>query len=154
MEILDVLFDNPFMVLIIAAVFSVSSVFKKAAENQKKAPNRPMEKKGPVPKPKRPFEDMKEIFKEATRTYQEEQSPFPTKKVNHEYEEKKMYVEQPVERSEAPLDDTNKKVKTLEPAKQKNINMEINESKLIESVIWSEILGPPRAKRSYYKSRK
>lgn len=148
---MEFLFDNPFMVLVLLALFSFSSVFKKSAEKQKKSSNRPVEKKYSMPSS--PFDEVKEIFKEVSRTFQEEPQKPTESKLDEMYQKKKMEVSQLQEQTER------KKAKVVKDNFSKSIQpsnkeLKITETKLIESVIWSEILGPPRSKKPYYRSRK
>lgn len=156
---MEIFFDSPFMVLILIALFSISSALKKRSQKQNKTTGRHVEKK--YTKPGSPFEEVKEIFKEVTRNLQEEQNKLPSQKPINISPERKIKSEQELElkleqldRIQSELDPHNHKKDITLPVHVKMNDMEINESKLIESVIWSEILGSPRSKKPYSKIRK
>ena len=44
-------------------------------------------------------------------------------------------------------------IQTAVQEKQRDQAIELDETKLVDAVVWSEILGPPRAKRPYRKIR-
>ena len=39
------------------------------------------------------------------------------------------------------------------PILQEKNQLKVDESKLVDAVIWSEILGPPRAKNPYFRNK-
>ena len=153
---MEILFDNPFIIIILIAI--ISSLFKnkkKAAEGQKRGTVLP-----PIHKPIRsPFDEVKEIFKEVTRPLSEENRA-PAKKIEEVFQEKKRKAEYEKETSNqtSAVKRNMEYIKTGTPlapvsqtksAENKESALKVDESKLVEAVIWAEILGPPRAKNPY-----
>ncbi|WP_071395813.1 hypothetical protein [Bacillus tuaregi] len=155
---MEILFDNPFIIIILVA--ALSSLFKnrkKAAENQRqRSPHTPSRK---TAGPSNPFDEMKEIFKEMTSTLSDEEKA-PVKKMAEVYEEKKQVVNQFKETGTQHSGKQNIKSGTPQIAVKDTISEEkrepeikVQEKTLVDAVIWAEILGPPRAKNPYQRRK-
>ncbi|WP_338451572.1 hypothetical protein R4Z09_06745 [Niallia oryzisoli] len=160
---MEILFDNPFIVIIlIAVIFSLFKNKKKAAQDQKRNMGYPTAKK-PV-RSSSPFDEMKDIFKEVTRTLSEE-SQTPMKKNEEMHREKNENEAHPLKdtfKQKNVVTENNKGITTGTPhvpapqsisMEKKENGMKIDESTLVDAVVWAEILGPPRAKNPYQKRK-
>lgn len=159
---MEILFDNPFIIIILIAALSSMFKNKKKPENDRKRGTSHTS----ASKPERPsnrMDEMKEIFKEVTRHLSEEH-PVPAKKTEEMYQEKQDEAAQLIETLKQ-KSDVKGKIESITtgisqgPDKQtmgtekKDNSMKLDESTLIDAVVWSEILGPPRAKNPYRKRR-
>jgi len=148
--------------LTIILIAVISSFFKKKKENSgqnRHKTNQPGS--GRKQRQQNPFEEARDIFKELTRPVMQEM------RLPKEKEEKKLQrpkkrgenaanrigTESPPAGLEDALDpiqfsDTSLATAPQTPPEKK---LEVKEEQLIDAVIWSEILGPPRAKNPYMK---
>lgn len=153
----QIFFDNPIIFIILVA--AISSLFRKKKENESQS-------KGQVrtsqPKKRNTFsptalEEVREVFKEVTRSFPSPTTSSNRKKENPSHEEM-MEVKQQVEKfnqsnmtepihSDVPI------LQSAKLQKQSVKEIELDETKLVDAVIWSEILGPPRARKPYRKIR-
>lgn len=176
---MEFLFDNPILFFIIIAL--ISSFFKEPKGNQKKKSSASLPKQNhheektydstpsqdhgenhdvPNRKPtiEGPFEEP-EIFKipnifmqQFDYTAKEEEYE---KKLN-ELEKKLSHLEkreQILKEKEAQLNDLTMRYERLSKQAQTDKAPSLDENKLVEGIIWSEILGPPRAKKSYMSAK-
>jgi cell division protein FtsN len=159
----EALFNNPIIFIILVAV--ISSLFKKKKENsndpngQKKSSN-PMENKRS--QPNNPFDEIKDLFREMTGSLSDGTGT-PKEKMRDLYsEERKVAQQKEVELNQQrstdwepePLKSVGSHLLPINQEKSKDKEIELNETKLVDAVIWSEILGPPRAKKPYKYTRK
>lgn len=139
-------------------------------KNKKKATEEAHRKRGSshtsASKRERPsnrMDEMKEILKEVTRTLTEEH-PAPAKKIEEMYQEKNDGIDQLKEtrKQKSVVKGNMKSIATgisqgpdvqTTRAEKKDNGMNIDESTLVDAVVWSEILGPPRAKNPYRNRR-
>ncbi|WP_338470295.1 hypothetical protein R4Z10_16025 [Niallia sp. XMNu-256] len=151
---MEILFENPLIVIILIGV--ISSLFKNRDKSEKQESpakrveadrHKPTQKSGDV------FQEMREIFKETSRTFQEEIKPerqFSEKQSEKKIAEVKVVLEEELPSlSEKP--DKQHAPQTIQQQQLKEFK--VDESKLAEAVIWAEILGPPRAKKPYSHNR-
>jgi hypothetical protein len=147
---LNIFFENPILFIIIIAV--ISSFFKKKKAEPHPKRNIPGAGHGQS-RTESSFDDVKEIFREVTRKLSEEAS-IPPRKIQPE----PVILEQ---ETVARYDVKEEESKEYSPPPKlpveavKNKEMDINANQIVDSIIWAEILGPPRAKNPYgYKSVK
>lgn len=155
---MEILFENPILWLVLLGV--ISSLFrgKKREEEGQKTRSNPVENR-PAQKSGSAFEELKEIFKEVNRSLQGETQPSQTLK--KEAYKKKEHVKELIEpASYTQRADQEKtsianeiEINRKAPILQKKNQLKVDESKLVDAVIWSEILGPPRAKSPYFRSK-
>jgi hypothetical protein len=151
--------DNPFLVIVLIAV--ISSFFKKKKENPAQNHNRPKQAGKAQQRPQRSFvEEARDLFKEFVS---DETRPIPRqteKKVrrpkrSEETAEASLVRLEPSSAGlqEAVLEtmQTVNPSAALTPDTTPKKKLETSEDHLIDSVIWSEILGPPRAKKPYMR---
>ncbi|MCQ6273634.1 hypothetical protein JMM81_01415 [Bacillus sp. V3B] len=142
-------FDNPFILIILIAV--LSSLFKKRKGKTESKERTYHPKENKQTKPISSFDEVKEIFKEVTRSFSEETTSSDRKI-------EKPIVHQKTEELYQQMA-TDKQLKSVEPQslpiqeKPESKEIDLDQTKLVDAVIWSEILGPPRAKKPYMKSR-
>lgn len=142
-------FDNPFLFIVLVAV--LSSLFKKRKGNteSKRTPYSPKENK--QTKPVSPFDEVKEIFKEVTRSLSEG-TITPDQKIEKPVvEQKAEEIYQQIAKAEPLKRERSQSAPTPEESRGKEL--ELDQTKLMDAIIWSEVLGPPRAKKPYMKSR-
>ena len=149
---MEILFENPILWLVLLGV--ISSLFrgKKREEEGQKTRSNPVENR-PTPKSGSAFGELKEIFREVNRTFQEETQPSQTLK-----KERVQEVIEPAsytQRADQERTSIANEIEVIQkaPILQKKNQLKVDESKLVDAVIWSEILGPPRAKNPYFRSK-
>ena len=149
---MEILFDNPIIVIILIAI--ASSLFKKKKRDDDQNTRRPSmgEKQR---KAKGQFQEIKDIFQEVTRTLQEETNP-PVQRSREVVHQRKAVEEVSMVNSQ-PADISNSKEEFV-PNKDAQKKTErapiVDDQTLVNAVIWSEILGPPRARKTHYKQRR
>jgi hypothetical protein len=159
----DIFFDNPIIFIILVAV--ISSLFRKKKESSKdpkgqQRNNHPMEKKrSQTPAA---FNEVREVFKEVSRSFSNPTASSNQKKERPYFEEKKV-IKQQVEEVTQPMltkfdtESMGSETPTpFRPAIQEKSKetMEMDGKKIVDAIIWSEILGPPRARKPFLKTRK
>lgn len=146
---MEILFENPILWIVLLGV--ISSLFrgKKREEEGQKTRSNPVENR-PTPKSGSAFGELKEIFREVNRTFQEETKPTQTLKKERVQEviEPASYTQMADQGNTAFAQEI--EVVQKAPISQKKNQLKVDESKLVDAVIWSEILGPPRAKNPYF----
>ena len=149
---MEILFENPILWLVLLGV--ISSLFrgKKREEDGQKTRSNPVENR-PTPKSGSAFGELKEIFREVNCTFQEETQPSQTLKKERVQEviEPASYNQRAVQGKTAIANEI--EVVQKAPILQKKNQLKVDESKLVDAVIWSEILGPPRAKKPYFRNK-
>lgn len=146
---MEILFDNPFLFIILIAFISSFFKNKKKVDGDYKRPNKPVGEKQPSASP---FDEVREMFKEVSRSLQNESKSPPSSSINQMYEEKKAQAQKKAieEVGRIKVDQNIKKMQEQETEdRESKQELEINENKIVESVMWAEILGPPRAKSPY-----
>lgn len=148
---MEILFENPLILIILVGV--ISAIFKNKNKDEKQDDTKKrVETRKTVQKSSDPFSEMKDVFREVQRSFQEEIKPAPTvqENANQKINDAKFaYPEEP-EKPEQVI----KTPRGLQEQKLKQQSgLDVDESKLIDAVIWSEILGPPRAKKPYSQNR-
>lgn len=151
--------DNPFLVIILIAV--ISSFFKKKKENPAPNHNKPKQSGKAQQRPQRSVvEEARDLFKELVA---DETKPIPRKtekkvrrpKQSAETAKASLTRSEPLSEGlqEAVLDtmQTANPTAALSPDTTPKKKLEMSEDHIIDSVIWSEILGPPRAKKPYMR---
>lgn len=144
MSLLEFFFENPLFIFILLGI--LSSLFSKG-NDEKKQKRRP----SPQPKPfveSKPLPKIEPIQKPATlsKTWEEEKKPEMNWKKSKIQEQ---YLQKLEEKLEV-IPSVAKKVENEEVAPKGKIDVDqITEEKLVDAVIWSEILGPPRAKKAH-----
>jgi hypothetical protein len=162
---LEFLFENPFLVIVLIAV--ISSFFRKKKDNPNTQGRTPTQAGGGQNKRlSSPIEEARDIFKEFSRSLQEQQSkPLPRKTMDKQFQsDRKMEESQKVEQPAASdvnapetLPVRNEMTRPpigleLEPKTAPKKELKVQEEQLIDAIIWSEILGPPRTKKPYRRN--
>ena len=71
---MEILFENPIVLIILIGI--ISSIFKNRNKSEKQdSPAKRAESRKPVQKSSDPFNEMKDLFKEVQRSFQEELNP-------------------------------------------------------------------------------
>ncbi|MBB6445982.1 hypothetical protein [Bacillus benzoevorans] len=157
-------FDNPFLAIILIAV--ISSFFKKKKEDSAQKQGSPKQLgNGHKPRPLNPFEEARELFKELASSVSEETKPISKKTREKTVRQLKRSAETAAsnlvraERTSIGLQDvvpeTAQEADTpaaLTPGTTSQKKLEVRENQVIDAIIWSEILGPPRAKKPYMRN--
>jgi hypothetical protein len=141
---MEFLFDNP--LLLFALIGIISSVFKRlkgdSPEGQKQKQRgpftqstqplnpRPIERKKPIVRTK-PLDEMLQDMRKSA-----EQMPI------------EQPLEKPVTVKKVPAHDQNP-MKNKDTIAKKKSSYSVNQSKLVDGIIWSEVLGPPRSKNPH-----
>ncbi len=151
---MEILFENPLIIIILIGV--ISSLFKNRNKNERQeSPAKRVETRKPksTQNGSDVFQEMKEIFREASHTYQEEIKPVRRLPEQHLPKITEVKVE-PVEVQPSISEDIARGQSGSQiPQLGQPKGLKVDESKLAEAVIWSEILGPPRAKKPYMHNR-
>lgn len=151
---MEILLENPF--ILIALLAFISSFFKKKKGEQPENPNRPPQQR-PQPQAERPAVEasIEEALKEEKRQQAERAS-----RIEEEYRRRKQQAEESMRTLQNQKRAAEKKVNSLRepaaklverPQTQKQTSGQFTPQKqaLVDGVIWSEILGPPRAKNPH-----
>jgi hypothetical protein len=142
-------FENPFLFIVLIAVLSSLLKKRKGNTDNKKTPY--PSKGNKQTKPVSPFDEVKEIFKEVTRSFSEG-TITPDRKIEHPVVQQKAEELHQQMATGQPLKSIGPRSLPIEE-KPRSKEMGLDQEKLVDAVIWSEILGPPRAKKPYMKSR-
>lgn len=154
---MEFLFENPFLAIILIAV--ILSFFKKKRTNpemKKKAQHAEQHRQ---PRYERPIEEVRDLLKEITRTFAEETKP-RSRKMSKGTDIKNR-IEKQIQ--QAPPETVVQNAGENQPLPESSFPMlqekkseqelEVNAGQLVDAIIWSEILGPPRAKNPYMKGK-
>ncbi|WP_147532403.1 hypothetical protein [Bacillus marasmi] len=160
---MEFFFDNPFILVILIGI--ISSLFKKNKEAQQE------KQKGNKPKPVRTEEAPAPVRKNRpSRAQQQNPSKSPRSKqprqtsrerdlarenqtdvMDQRYAALKIHQEEPYHTNSAmesaPTQERNLIYRDDEQNKQRTLNVDSNA--LVDGLIWSEVLGPPRAKKAH-----
>ncbi|MFE8703211.1 hypothetical protein ACFYKX_21770 [Cytobacillus sp. FJAT-54145] len=160
---MEFLFENPFLLVILIGL--ISSIFKRmkgTQEEPRKSQPKPFVESGPFdfeqqPRQEQPVQRMEPV---PQQTYE----PNPLGKIEQEFLEKKKKAEEKLAalkkqqataqkkaetiQSHRRLNQVKEKIETTEPEQ-----VHVDNQKLVDAVIWSEILGPPRSKRPHSANR-
>ena len=153
----EIFFDNPIIFIILVA--AISSLFRKKKENvsPSKGQGKTIEPKKGNPFSPASLEEVREVFKEVTRSFSNPTTSTDRKRKTSSIEEVQEVQQQAVELNPSDLTETLHSngpiIQTAVQEKQRDRAIELDETKLVDAVVWSEILGPPRAKRPYRKIR-
>nr|WP_295969472.1 hypothetical protein [uncultured Bacillus sp.] len=151
-------FENPFWIVVLIAV--LSSFFKKKKEiSQGKQQSRqsPMKEKSD---PAGPLENVPDLFQELTRTLHEQLDPRPQKAASQSAAKRlksKGKAGSPAKIAGTEVIPEPQLVREqIQPVPMQSPEdnpkeLEIRDKQLIDAVIWSEVLGPPRAKKPYLR---
>lgn len=152
---MEILFENPIVLIILIGI--ISSIFKNRNKSEKQdSPAKRAESRKPVQKSSDPFNEMKDLFKEVQRSFQEELNPAKKLKEDgpQKIDEVKLnYKEEQPEKSSMSKQVTETPHEHQVQKTKQASQLKVDESKLVDAVIWSEILGPPRAKKPYLQNR-
>lgn len=157
---MDFLFDNPFIIVVLIGI--ISSFFKKNKEEKKQTTQRspkPFVERTPKPKP----EIFKQLEQEITKYLVPERQEVPTKQETAKKSIQSDYLEAKKQAEAKPpvLQEQNSEQVLLEvqgeqyqmesspPLTVPRASFSVDKDRLADAVIWSEILGPPRAKRPH-----
>lgn len=151
---MEILLEN--LIILIILISFITSIFKN--KQKKRSSPAPVEKK-PEQKNSSAFEEMKEIFKEVNRTFQEDTKP-PQRKLTKVYQDKINQTKGLVDHVTSQRDDRVNSYRPNEtdvpqrvPISAPQNHLSVDRSNLVDAVIWAEILGPPRAKNPYPKNK-
>ena len=156
---MEALFDNPIILFILIGL--ISSIFNKVKgngqDNQNQRPQRPVRPASPPVEMSRPAE---------TEPEREPRPTFSERSTNALNDIQKVYLERKQHAEKAPSEPRNSErgrlsigntsprsrlpLEKSEPA----IDFKPDRDNLIEGIIWSEILGKPRAKKPYSAGRR
>jgi hypothetical protein len=142
-------FDNPFIFIVLIAM--LSSLFKKRKRNTESKQTTYPTKENKQTKPVSSLDEVKGIFKEVTRSFSEG-TITPNRKIEHSAVQQKAEELHQQMVTDEPLKSMGSRSLPIEE-KPRSKEMGLDQEKLVDAVIWSEILGPPRAKKTYMKSR-
>jgi len=160
---LEFFFENPILVIVLIGL--ISSFFRKKKDNPEIQGRTPTDAGGGQNKrPPSPFDEARDIFKELSRSLQEPQSkPVPRRTMEKQFQSKRK-TETSQERMEQPTaagmdvaetkpirNEMKRPPIGLEPKAVPNKELKVQEEQLIDAIIWSEIIGPPRAKKPYMR---
>lgn len=160
---LEFFFENPILTIIIIAVLSSFFRRKKDERERGHAPNKPV--KGYEPRPQnRSFEEARDILKELSRTLQEQSpaKPKTMKKPLQPAEKEKTVLSELKEpasaasmpqkmASDSPASEPKAVSDEAKQEKSGEMQLEWRKQQFINGIIWSEILGLPRAKKPYMR---
>lgn len=153
----EIFFDNPIIFIILVA--AISSLFRKKKENvsHSKGQERTIQPKKSNTFSPTALEEVREVFKEVTRSFSNPTTSSNQKRENPSHEEIKGVNQQVEELNQSnmsePLHSDVPILQTVVEEKKRDKVIELDEMKLVDAVVWSEILGPPRAKKPYRKIR-
>lgn len=147
---MEFLFENPFILVILIGI--ISSFFKKSKNEPK--PNTKQPKSFVESIPKR-IQDVLEEF--------EKSQADPARTLQTDYLEAKKQAEAKINQLQEQQKKYMEKVEELETEKQRkrhvaahveneigtNNSFTLDKEKLVDAIIWSEILGPPRSKKPH-----
>ena len=149
-----IFFDNPIIFIILVAV--ISALFRKKKESSRdpegpRRTNQPLDKR--PSQTQTTLDEVREVFKELSRSFSNPTASSNQKREDPYYEEKKVeelteptFVEQEIE----PLI-TDSPLRSMIQETPKEKAIEVDRSKIVDAIIWTEILGPPRSKKPYMK---
>jgi Fe2+ transport system protein B len=154
---LDLLFENPFIIVVLIGI--ISSLFnrmKSSAEEPKRQPVRPVQNR-----PAQAQSTTMEEKIERPYVHREEKSVMvtdtPLNEIQEKYAEKKKAAEERLKQLEQQKAVTEKRAarmnsqvtRVVHKQSSRSERLSPNKEKLVDAVVWSEILGPPRAKRPF-----
>lgn len=157
---MEFFFENPFLAIVLIAF--ISSFFRKKKDNPETQGRTPTEAgRGQNKRPPGTFEEARDIFKEFSRSLQEQQSrPVPRKATDKQFQRGRK-MEEGLELHSASDVNGAETVPVRNETKSPPIGLkqeavpkkelEVQEKQLIDAIIWSEILGSPRAKKPYMR---
>jgi hypothetical protein len=154
----EIFFDNPIIFIILVAV--ISSLFRKKKESSRdpkgqRRTNQPLDKS--PSQTQTSFDEVREVFKELSRSFSNPTTSSNRKRENPSHEEIKGVNQQVEELNQSNMAESLQSdvpiLQTVMEEKQRDKVIELDETKLVDAVVWSEILGPPRAKKPYRKIR-
>ncbi|KWW21684.1 MULTISPECIES: hypothetical protein [Bacillaceae] len=164
-DIIDFFLGNPFLIIILIGIVS-SMLGRKKQSQQSDAPNGPPKKKwqdvmrelqgegqgnqqqGPAPAPVRKVEQQApqaaEIIDETKN--EANQRIAELRRLQQKYDQERLYQKAKADNIASAISDNRSPVYRKGPS--------FGKKQLIDGIIMSEVLGPPRAKRSLQRSRK
>lgn len=161
---MELLFENPFIIIILLGI--ISSLFKKRKDdNPKRQSHRPQPANPQLEQKVEPPVYSKESADAAQARQEQANKPlqkgYELKKKQENVSMGELQMQQRMLERQAKLvksaaDEYIKIANTAAPEKSANstIGSKIEgKQRLIEGIIWSEILGPPRAKRPYRQNK-
>lgn len=143
---MDFLFENPFIIVVLIGI--ISSLFKKT-KGQTKAnpkPSKPFVENTPIPE----ITNFEGVREEPIRTLDTEYRDMKKEaeaKITALKEQQKRF-EQKAERMNSTTR-MNQSVRSTPTATNNKATFQVDQEKLADAVVWSEILGPPRAKKPH-----
>lgn len=155
------LFDNPFILIIL--IGAISSLFQraKAANPENKKGYNPIPRRNPASpvgpdRPKKP-EMQQQIETKTSRPYRQQNAnrkPIPTQKeIYHQLENVYEATQKNAKENKQVFFEDHRVSKQAGTHQKEEVpkakSQEIDRDNLIEGLIWSEVLGPPRAKRPH-----
>jgi hypothetical protein len=142
---LQFILENPILIIIIIGMIT-SFMKRRKASNE---PN-PNTQKNAVPEWKKMM-DFPQSFEEVRQEYSKPVTVSPT--VVKEYNEVPKVVKQDNREARTPQKERRVNPTHVETKTQPSISMDPDRDALINGIIWSEVLGPPRALKSHRQSR-
>ncbi|WP_075982347.1 hypothetical protein [Bacillus massilinigeriensis] len=156
-----VLFENPIILIIILGI--ISSLFKKGKEPEKKGSNQKQSRRRQnIPKPlQKSMQELKEVVQTEISTQKKVKTPKKTYIDDlAKYDEVKEESISKINDYKEQMEKIERKTELIKKKAEKNqlspSQQPLDENKIIDAIVWSEILGPPRAKnrhRVYQGSR-
>lgn len=142
---MEFLFENPFILIVLIGI--ISSLFKKKkVEEKSKSPNpKPFVESMPFPEP--------DIVQEFEYTH------IPEQEVASELDAEKKQLEEEIaslKKQKQSLTKETERLKSIDRTQQVSFTPKetstpsTQEQTLVEAVIWSEILGPPRSRKPHH----
>lgn len=136
---MEFIFENPFILIILIGI--ISSIFKKNKEENKSQRGRPKPFVESIPIPE------VDVALERNRDNKATRKPKSNEKIEENMavlsDPKQETLEKPAQRK------TINRLRDTRPQQEKEQALPVEENSLVNAVIWSEILGPPRSKKRH-----
>jgi hypothetical protein len=152
---LQFLFENPFLIIVLIGF--IFSLFRKKEPQKDQRNTKPIKNRGSHTD--KPLGEIKEIFKDVMNTFPEPKQTLKPK-VNKVERRKKREHQENIYEKQTPVEDKLEEPILLMKQKDESATqssqhqqIEVDEQRIVDAVIWSEILGPPRAKKSMNQLR-
>jgi hypothetical protein len=159
-DLIDIIMSNLFfVVLIIGAIFN----FLKRRAGAEQEESRPSQHSGSDGEKRTQLKDIfqqfEEVFKEDETQHHPQEKPKPVRqpmvesRSNTELLERYEQIKDSKVRREQPAINHRNITEVASVKRTKSNPLSVSKKEAVQGVVWAEILGPPRAKRSFYSQR-
>ncbi|WP_174730154.1 hypothetical protein [Mesobacillus harenae] len=162
---MEALFDNPIIIMIILGI--ISTIFGRIKgenqEEQKKRGTRPAQPARPVSQPARTeYREVSPAEPSRPQRNPVEETLHTPEKIQNVYEEKRREAEERIKQLNSQAQRIKNSQKRNQPKEEsvetfqrerRNAVLHPDKSTLVDGIIWSEVLGPPRAKKPRFPLR-